>query len=603
VCYTQLPHRRRRLPTGVTRVTNKSQRDAGLLIAHLLIALTICAGLLLFLLVPQGCWPGSSPAFAQDPPLVLAFYYAWYDQNTWDSGLPADQPAQPYTSSDPATIECHVSQAQAAGIDALIQSWYGPQEANNQTETNFRTLLDVAAAKGFRAAVDLETTGPFFPNQDSVTDALRYLLSAHAQHPAYLRYQGRPVVFFWRQERFSVDEWAAIRAQVDPNHDSLWIAEGVDIAYQAVFDGHHLYSIAWSPDVGRTLTDWGFRVRRYESLNGVGRLWVATVMPGYDDTRTDRQDVFALDRRDGDYYRQTWAAAIASQPDWIIITSFNEWVEGTMIEPSLTYGDLYLNLTREQATAFKSGRGVPEAESQETGEQEPGASSQEPETRGQEVGHNTQTGPYIRADEAVRVRAGPGTNYPRLGRLWPGETAPVVGQNTDGLWWQIEFAGADNAPTDVGLSLGWVSADFVTLVGDAEAVPVISARPPTPTPTPMRSPTLMATSTPSPTTMLSPTASPIPATPTPADTQTPPRPTTPTHTPTLSAQPPTETSTPEPTGSPTPSPTATSTPIVRSLPAYQQDAPIGLLGIGIGSLLGALGLGNVLWRRIRRQVK
>jgi hypothetical protein len=78
-----------------------------------------------------------------------------------------------------------------------------------------------------------------------------------------LRYQGKPVIFFWRQQRFSVDEWADIRNQVDPNRDSLWIAEGVDITYQSVFDGHHLYSIAWSPDVGRSLEDWGFRVHQY----------------------------------------------------------------------------------------------------------------------------------------------------------------------------------------------------------------------------------------------------------------------------------------------------------------------------------------------------
>jgi hypothetical protein len=95
---------------------------------------------------------GPSPALAGDPPLVLAFYYAWYDQNTWTSGLPADQPTQPYSSSDPVTLDRHVSQAQAAGIDALIQSWYGPQEANNQTETNFRILLDLASARGFYEA-------------------------------------------------------------------------------------------------------------------------------------------------------------------------------------------------------------------------------------------------------------------------------------------------------------------------------------------------------------------------------------------------------------------------------------------------------------------
>ena len=47
-------------------------------------------------------------------------------------------------------------------------------------------------------------------------------------------------------------------------------------------------------------------------------------MPGYDDTRTDREDAFAVNRQDGNYYLETWSAAAASQPDWVIITSFNK---------------------------------------------------------------------------------------------------------------------------------------------------------------------------------------------------------------------------------------------------------------------------------------
>ena len=85
----------------------------------------VCIGLLLG-------GPGG-PALAEDPPLVLAFYYAWYDQATWNPKTLPDQPAGPYTSGDRATIERHVAQAQSAGIDALIQSWYGPQTADNQT--------------------------------------------------------------------------------------------------------------------------------------------------------------------------------------------------------------------------------------------------------------------------------------------------------------------------------------------------------------------------------------------------------------------------------------------------------------------------------------
>jgi hypothetical protein len=296
------------------------------------------------------------PVEAGEPPLVLAFYYAWYDENFWNSGQVADQPAQPYASRQRETIERHVAQAQDAGIDAFVQAWYGPQVENNQTETNLQTLLDVAAARGFRACVYFETNGPFFPDQAEVVAALQHLLATHAQHPAYLRYQGRPLIFFWREERFSVDEWAAIRQQVDPAHDALWIADGVDISYQQVFDGHHLYSIAWSKNVERTLQDWSSRVRRYEGEHGVERLWVATVMPGYDDTRLPRPDAFSRDRQEGAFYRETWQAAIASNPDIFLITSFNEWAEGTQIEPSVSYGDFYLNLTREmveQITALE----------------------------------------------------------------------------------------------------------------------------------------------------------------------------------------------------------------------------------------------------------
>jgi uncharacterized protein YraI len=563
-------------------------------IVHFFVVLTFIAGLALFI-------PSSSPALADDSPLVLAFYYAWYDQNTWSSGLPADQPIQPYTSRDSATIERHVSQAQSAGIDALIQSWYGPEEANNQTESNFRTLLDIAAAKGFHAAVDFETTGPFFADQASIVDALGHLLEVHAQHPAYLHYQGKPVIFFWRQQRFSIDEWANIRAQVDPDHESLWIAEGVDISYQAIFDGHHLYSIAWSPDVERTLNDWAFRVRQYETQNGTNRLWVATVMPGYDDTRTDRQDAFAVDRHGGKFYLETWSAAAASQPDWIVITSFNEWIEGTMIEPSLSYGDYYLELTRKMARGFTSGTEEPRTDEPESRAKDHGPSSESPE-----LGNIVQIEPYVQAEEAVRVRSGPGTDYSRVGQLWPGETASVIGQNADGSWWQIEFPEADGG-------LGWVIDQFVTFVGDADSVPIVGEELITPTlvpsptatitspgitamttTTPDRTPSPVRTPTPTQTTVFAPTTLRPNAT-TPAAT--------PSDTPTVIPVP---TSTPPPTPtftltlavSPTASPTATSTPVLRITPVAHRR-PVGLLWLGGGALIVAVALGLLLLRATR----
>ena len=302
--------------------------------------------------------PSAPVVHAQNERLVLAFYYAWFDKNTWTSGQLADQPVQPYDSRDRATIQRHVSQAKSAGIDAFVQSWYGPSGGtNNMTESNFVTLLDVSAQQGFRAAVDFEVTGPFFGTVGDMQSALVTLLSGHAKHPAYLKVNGKPVVFFWRQQRFGVDAWAAIRKQVDPDHSSIWIAEGTDPSYLRVFDGIHWYSVAWSAEPVTSLMDYAAKVRKTAQDLGGFRYWVSPVMPGYDDTRLRGAQAggFVRPRANGDYYRATFAGAAQSGADWVVVTSFNEWLEGSQIEPSAAYGDAYLNLTSELAAAYRAG--------------------------------------------------------------------------------------------------------------------------------------------------------------------------------------------------------------------------------------------------------
>ena len=310
----------------------------------------LLVGLVGFLLVPAIDHPHLVQA--SDERLVLAFYYAWYDNKTWTSGKVPDLPATLYTSADREAMARHIDQAKGAGIDVLVLNWWGK---GNQTEKNLAALLDLAAQKGFRVAIDFDPNSPFMSGTASYVDNLRHLLAVHAAHPAYLRYQGRPVLFFFNTSRLSVAAWRGIRDQADPNHNAVWIAEGTDLGYLSVFDGHHLYSITWSNRIApaTTLSSWGERVRKYNRDHGTGKLWVATVMPGYDD-RKARSGGFARSRDGGDYYRQCWQAAIASKPHWVIVNSFNEWPEGTYIEPSQAYGSLYLDLTREWAARFKS---------------------------------------------------------------------------------------------------------------------------------------------------------------------------------------------------------------------------------------------------------
>lgn len=116
-----------------------------------------------------------------------------------------------------------------------------------------------------------------------------------------------------------------------------------------VFDGIHPYSVAGSTEPGNQLTGYARRARAVPA----NRLWVATVMPGYDDTRLGRPDGFRTDRQGGACYRALWQAAIEIRPTIISITSCNEWMEGSQIEPSRDYGNLYLQVTREMSAAYR----------------------------------------------------------------------------------------------------------------------------------------------------------------------------------------------------------------------------------------------------------
>ncbi len=297
---------------------------------------------------------GVAPLTAQEGPPVVAFYYAWFDWETWKKPLPY-QPREPYLSADPATIERHVLQARQAGLDALVLDWYGPQIENNQTETNFWILLDKVSMHGLKAALTVDIAGPFINSEEQLLNALQTVRDQHATHGAYLRVNGRPIVFFWRQQQYSVETWVALRQQLDPQRAMLWIAEGIDPTYLDVFDGLYLYSVAWSADPASVLNRWGNEVRAYNP----NRYWVATVMPGYNDFATNRPDAFARERGEGAYYRACWEGARQSEADIVAITSFNEWLEGTQIEPAHAYGDFYLSLTAQLITEYRNARAAP----------------------------------------------------------------------------------------------------------------------------------------------------------------------------------------------------------------------------------------------------
>jgi hypothetical protein len=104
---------------------------------------------------------------------------------------------------------------------------------------------------------------------------------------------------------------------------------------------------------------------------------------------------------------------------------------------------------------------------------------------------NTAEG-NLKINQPANVRSGPGTNYPALGGLQPGETAVVIGRDAAAQWYVISYSAAASGQ-------GWVSNIVSTYNGDVNSLPVIAAPPP-PAPTntspPANTPIPAATATP-----------------------------------------------------------------------------------------------------------
>ncbi|MBC8104249.1 MAG: hypothetical protein H7Z41_16865 [Cytophagales bacterium] len=74
---------------------------------------------------------------------------------------------------------------------------------------------------------------------------------------------------------------------------------------------------------------------------GTGAIKTFVVQPGY-----DKAGAPLVSRKEGATYRAAWEAAIAAQPTWTILDSWNDYTRGTEVAPSRQYGARYQDETR-----------------------------------------------------------------------------------------------------------------------------------------------------------------------------------------------------------------------------------------------------------------
>ena len=174
------------------------------------------------------------------------------------------------------------------------------------------------------------------------------IVDLYAPHPAYLKVDGRPVVMAYAAQRMSQSRWTEALSRLRASgRDVLLIGEGINATRLGALDG--LFYYASNEYQGDQIFDFdrtqSLSVRTYHLLpddTGKRRIWVATVSPGYDDRQLkDGRVPRTSDRDNGRYYDRQWQSAIDLRADWVVVTSWNEWMENTQIESSVRYGELY----------------------------------------------------------------------------------------------------------------------------------------------------------------------------------------------------------------------------------------------------------------------
>lgn len=257
----------------------------------------------------------------------------------------------PYSSRNISVIEQHFEWVREANIGVVAVSWYPPglaDENGPQSDRMIPILLDAAKKYKIKICLHIE------PYQDrsavSLRRHLQYVHQNYGSHPAYYKMKvGRrklPLFYLYDSYQVAPEEWSRLFSRKgdltvrNTELDAVFIGLLVELKHRAdikaaKFDGYYTYFAANGFTYGSTWKNWK-SLADYAIKNSL--LFIPSVGPGYVDTRVRPWNARnARERRNGLYYETSWRTALATTARMISITSFNEWHEGTQIEPTVPY--------------------------------------------------------------------------------------------------------------------------------------------------------------------------------------------------------------------------------------------------------------------------
>ncbi len=272
-------------------------------------------------------------------PVMLAAYQPWFGRKGHiDVG---------YSSQDRIVLERQVSDAKQLGISGFVVNWYGREHSFE--DSSYAMLQQIADEDrdGFRVALmyDEDDSDPAHATEAVLADlnyAYRRYISLTSQVPssAYLRYDGRPVVFIfpkggntdWNQVRKAVNSW---------DEPPMLIYKDPSERWAGAFDGFYAWvqpgKDGWKSDGsnwGQEYLDYFYTTmtRSYPQKLAVGGAW-----PGFNDTRASWSRNRHMNPRCGrtleDSLQMFRRYYDGSRPlPFLMIETWNDYEEGTNVE-------------------------------------------------------------------------------------------------------------------------------------------------------------------------------------------------------------------------------------------------------------------------------
>jgi hypothetical protein len=311
----------------------------------------------------------SYPYAQQPPPLPATLDGNGCDASPSYSGNQlVDVPAAPlglYNQDDPATTKAHVEQAASAGIDGFVVSWSGtgaPNQAPSSRDFNNRLDLLVAAVNahnqhatrhfglmlGYQGLDNARDPRPL-PKMRNDLDYFtqRYTTNAAFQVP---QYGSKPIAMLLDSRRIPTKE---LHDLLQPYRSTLTLIgdeHGVADWQRGVadiFDGDGWY---WSAENPYTNTHASTTLTKLSTiLHDQHKIWFAPISPGYNKANFGIGGT-CVPRNGSSTLQTIFETNAKSHPDGWMLISWNEFFENTYVEPSVRFGNTYLEAIRSLRT-------------------------------------------------------------------------------------------------------------------------------------------------------------------------------------------------------------------------------------------------------------